>query len=645
MKKINIDRQDITSAEIADRRNFQEVLSGAQTVSKPFYKSKWFTANTVLSLCAAATFIVYAVSDTEEPVNETVPFEAGYINPPLQGSDLPFEGYMVSADSASQIEHASGTVLRIPENAFVDNEGNTVDGEVELKYREMHNKADIFLSGVPMEYDSAGTKYVLESAGMIDIRGYKDGKEVFIAKGKEIAVDLRSHQPGTDYNLYELDTSLRNWQYRGKDTVTEIVNDAPDSKSGQDKAASVPYFEKTEQQLHKLKQELADLQKQKPVVPDKAKPDKWTFNIEVSADEFPELTVYKKTLWEVDESEHKFNPDYQNILWQNVLIKKSPDGISYLIRFESFDKEVSYRVKPVYEGTDYINAKRVYDTKFKDYTERLEKRKAEEKRLAEELKVKQEQWLREQKEANLKALENRLQWNSDDRYYNPVGVITRSFSVNNFGFWNCDRPRMAPKASSAVALFTDKNGTKLYLQSVYLVDKKMNTLFRLVQGYGPMVNSCKIEFDPESDNMIWAVTNTEKLAVLSYSDFRSAFSSGKKRLTVPMKLIGKKIEKPRDFQVLYDEGFTNLADQAVGSFDLVMNIAPNPSSSQITVAMGGEAKYTLQLYAINGIMVKQKQFIGTEFMWDISTLSQGDYVLRASWDKGGEVATSRLLKQ
>lgn len=109
----------------------------------------------------AAAFIVYAVSEKEESATDIDQTAAAFINPPIQAADLPFESYMVNADSASLIEHARGSVLKIPPNAFVDKEGNTVDGEVELKYREMHTKTDIFLAGVPMEYDSAGTKYVL----------------------------------------------------------------------------------------------------------------------------------------------------------------------------------------------------------------------------------------------------------------------------------------------------------------------------------------------------------------------------------------------------------------------------------------------------------------------------------------------------
>lgn len=132
---------------------------------------------------------------------------------------------------------------------------------------------------------------------MVEIQGYKDGDEVYIAAGKEIAVDLRSQQSGTDYNVYELDTNLRNWQYRGKDTVTEIIIDTLVSEPV--KALSAPREEQMELQLHKLKQEIADIQKRKPVLPGKAKPDKWTFNIEVSADEFPEVAIYRNTLWEL----------------------------------------------------------------------------------------------------------------------------------------------------------------------------------------------------------------------------------------------------------------------------------------------------------------------------------------------------------
>jgi len=54
-RKINIDREPITSAEIATRKDFQNVLSGANPpitigVKPPFYKTGWFALSCRLFL-------------------------------------------------------------------------------------------------------------------------------------------------------------------------------------------------------------------------------------------------------------------------------------------------------------------------------------------------------------------------------------------------------------------------------------------------------------------------------------------------------------------------------------------------------------------------------------------------------------------
>jgi len=53
-----------------------------------------------------------------------------------------------------------------------------------------------------MTYDSAGTKYHFESAGMFEIDGTKNGEKIFIAEGKEIAVDMPCKDLNNKFNFY-----------------------------------------------------------------------------------------------------------------------------------------------------------------------------------------------------------------------------------------------------------------------------------------------------------------------------------------------------------------------------------------------------------------------------------------------------------
>ncbi|HRD40305.1 MAG TPA: hypothetical protein PLC65_16880, partial [Bacteroidia bacterium] len=76
--------------------------------------------------------------------------------------------------------------IKVPQNAFVNKAGPDIIGDVEIQYREMHDQADIIASGIPMTYDSAGTKYHFESAGMFDIKASQNGEQVFLKHGKQI---------------------------------------------------------------------------------------------------------------------------------------------------------------------------------------------------------------------------------------------------------------------------------------------------------------------------------------------------------------------------------------------------------------------------------------------------------------------------
>jgi len=643
--KINIDRPEISSEEIAQGRDFQAVLKGAKPVSKPFYKTKWFIANSIAAAIIIGGAVLYTAANNNDKALIPAKNQA-FINVPLQGTDVLFESFQISTETVQQITHTSGTKLTVPEHAFVDKDGKPVEGKVEIRYREIHDKPEIFLSGIPMDYDSAGTKYVLESAGMLEIKGFKDGEEIFIAEGKEIAVELHSRKEGTDYNLYELDTVEKNWKYRGKDAVSSVPQNSENDSIDEAEPIVNPEIARAEKELASVQNEIATIEKQKPVKPGKARDDKWTFDIEVSEYEFPEVAVYKNTLWEVDESVQKFDPSYQNIMWLDVVIKKTADQNSYLIHFSSIDKEVEYTAKPVYEGADYANAKSIYDAKFKEYTKKLVERKEAEQKLADELKAKREKWLAEQAEMRLQNLEQSLTWKPAEYRNNAESIVFRSFTINNFGIWNCDRPVMKKQSRTVRAIFTDRDGKELLLNTVYVVDETINSMFKFYRNYNTDNNIYKLSFNPSSTNMIWAVTSANKLAVLRSNEFNAALTNGGDKIPVQLSVIDSKINSVSDFTSLYDNNFEVGENEEANDDDSKISLvtAPNPCKDVVNVKTQKEAKYKVQLYAISGMIVKNDEFSGTEHEIAIADLPQGTYILKTTWNLNDDIVTSRLMK-
>ncbi|MGC6531713.1 MAG: hypothetical protein ACON34_01805, partial [Flavobacteriales bacterium] len=127
----------------------------------------------------------------------------------------------------------------VPAGCLVDADGNPITGEVDLDYREFRNKADLFLSGIPMEYDSAGTAYTFESAGMFELRGQQNGQEVFIANNRNLTVEMEQLQASTEFSQYVLVEETGEWVFMRPATLAEVE----DLSMALDKAVTRPVLE------------------------------------------------------------------------------------------------------------------------------------------------------------------------------------------------------------------------------------------------------------------------------------------------------------------------------------------------------------------------------------------------------------------
>ena len=137
------------------------------------------------------------------------------IRPPLEGVDVPMQNFTFDATKGARIRTETGTQIAIPAAALTDENGKAVKGKVKLRFREFHTSADILASGIPMRYDSAGTKYDFVSAGMFEIRAEHNGEELHIREGKKIDVELASYKEDEGYSFYELNAETGAWKNEG----------------------------------------------------------------------------------------------------------------------------------------------------------------------------------------------------------------------------------------------------------------------------------------------------------------------------------------------------------------------------------------------------------------------------------------------
>jgi len=141
------------------------------------------------------------------------------INPPIKNADLPFSEIVFNADSAITIEKENGTLIRIPANAFTNQQGKAISGKVSFKYRTFENAIDIFRSGIPMSTNQDRNTF-LQSAGMIELNAYQEGNQLMLKPEKYIDVELASFKKTDGYELYYLNDSA-NWNVTNNFTNIE----------------------------------------------------------------------------------------------------------------------------------------------------------------------------------------------------------------------------------------------------------------------------------------------------------------------------------------------------------------------------------------------------------------------------------------
>jgi hypothetical protein len=512
MKKINvkIDQPRPTSEEILKGRNFDQVLSQYKAGSGGQVNGKWSTAMKlgvaavgIAASVAVVVLLVNAGDEHREPQRATIPetrvpedsigngVVASYtrsIQPPISGADVPFQTFKINGAKGGILKLKNGTTITVPARAFKDDNNTVIPGDVTIQYREMHDAADFLLSGIPMDYDSAGTTYTFASAGMMELNAFVDGKIVKIDEQKGLNIKMRSYKQGTAYNLYRYDTDVNNWVFLGKDKVEEkkLDDQSQQPTHGEDYPGSDVELQ---QQLSAVI--IQNPVPEEPIEPKKADKTKNRFTVAFNDREFPEMASYKNVIFEVDETREKFDRAIYNKTWQTVVLKKGEEREKYVIVLTKGLEVVNLDVYPVFDEQNYVAAKKVFDEKFATYTTALNKRKEAER-------VAQENWQKamQKQQAAITPTVIPQQSTQDAEIY-------RAFTINQTGIYNCDNPVNLPKGGQISVTFTNDNGVRIpnsYFS--YLVDPELNATYKY---YGNPFASFK--FNPDSRNIIWLVAD------------------------------------------------------------------------------------------------------------------------------------------
>lgn len=187
-----------------------------------------------VTLFLGAGLIFYACTSTENLNSKTIENQQSKAEQsaiePIEGLEIPIRTFTVSAQQPTTIDLPNGGSISVPADAFVDEHGKPIQGDVQLEWQEFHSLTDIALSGIPMAYDSAGVQSELISGGMFTIDGKHNGSDISIAPNKRIEVNLASNNPQQTFNFYQLDEASGKWTYQTTKKATPVPG-APSSKN------------------------------------------------------------------------------------------------------------------------------------------------------------------------------------------------------------------------------------------------------------------------------------------------------------------------------------------------------------------------------------------------------------------------------
>ena len=275
----------------------------------------------------------------------------------------------------------TGTVLTIPQNAFVDKQGNPLTEPVQIKMQEFHSASDILLSGITMHYEENGVNESFESAGMFNIEGTCNGKQIEVAKGKSLNLELASRTDDFSYDFFKLDTITANWIKVG---TTKAI----DNRVKKNLKDSIQRMANTPSKIE---------------IPEMMEAGAVLLDIDVDYRKYPQLKDFYGLAWQIESSENV--SEISNVVWEQTTLISTGDGLKdFKLRLSVQDQVKEVKVQPVIS---------------KKERDKLEKKIAEARKLEEAAR------------AELLANANKK--------YESIASFQRNIEINGFGVYNCDR--------------------------------------------------------------------------------------------------------------------------------------------------------------------------------------------------------------
>lgn len=394
--------------------------------------------------------------------------------------DLRYETINCKVDKEFSYSFSDGTDIKIPADAFVDENGNPVKGEVSIKYKSIKSPGEIIASGLHLLYKQGDSVTAFQTGGMFEIDAEQNGKKLKLKSGSTIKMSYASID-SAQYNFYYFDKTTNEWNYLSD------ANTFADRTTGEG--------------LNSDNSELDE------VYSNLLKPVKYNEEtdfiliVDIDYKKFDELNKYKKIMWKY--SGKKTQEEVTEILkkkWKSTeLTRNESKKGEFKLNLNGESTNEILEITPVLSSAEYSKA-------INNYNAELEK--------------------------NSKPEENVISQTEND-------YVNREVNLINLGTYNIDVCALQNAYGVyAEFAFSDKNYDSDFTTYKYFV---ISNNGQTITRYN-LENTDIVAFFKETDNKILTILPDNKVAVLSSSDFKKMTITPQSEVTFKLKVIDEIIE-------------------------------------------------------------------------------------------------------
>ncbi len=496
-KEIKIKAQDFDPKKARDYKDFDKVMEGYEGSPTSGGGNagggmNWVVAIVAVVVVVASLTWLFRKKDKKDDVKIAQTEQSSELplfkqDAPFEQYDVPYEIYEIPENGDVELLSKRGSIIRIPENAFVDENGMDVTEDVEVWFREFHNPFEIFSAGVPMTTKTEEGNTQLESAGMFEFRAFKDGKALQIKNGKKVDVSLVSWNDDPKFNEYILNEEEDQWDYVDRAQLSEedYVNPTTYRPSNSEQIGT-PYIDYDEERslLNDEMDVVSDsLESPNNTIYAETASD-YYFTVDMTKNELPEFANVGDLTFKVNTDKCKFDPSFYYVRWTDIDVFQDAESSDYIISLEKEDTTVLLVAEPIIDLVK--NQERISEYE----REAEERKKRNEERLS----------LTTQKNYIRPARSNRTNRLIEGAVKSSVDAPTYwNFSIQQVGWFNCDHPQYGAYATVAYVDFKDQYGADVEIAQMYMVDLESNTVIYQGEGHA-------LRYNPKSHSVLWVVT-------------------------------------------------------------------------------------------------------------------------------------------